>query len=172
MSKKCPACGSDIVRPSRFQDDEERERYPSQSPFRCLACGARFFVTSHKTRQIVLGLLVVIPIAYAAVSWLLPPAAITKRSKLPNSAESPNSPNSLNAPTSLEAKAKAVAELAKESRCSSPPVNVVGETYKCVTQSGLTFYFVAPEVKASVQGAIPSPGSATETLDRGGTPQQ
>ena len=170
MSKKCPACGSHVVVPSHFRGHAERERYQSRSPYRCLACGARFFVISHKTRQAVIGLLVAISIAFAVVNWLLTPAAITKRPQLPNSTEFPSSANLLNSPASPEAKAAALAETAKESRCTSQPINVTGQTYKCATRSGLTSYFVVPEAKPSVQAPIPSPGAATGTLDRGGAP--
>ena len=169
MSKKCPACDSHVVVPSHFRGRAERERYPSRSPYRCRACGARFFVISHKTRQAVIGLLVAIPIAFTVVNWLLTPAAITKRPQLPNSTESPNSPDSPNSAASFEAKAATLAEMAKESRCTSQPVNITGETYKCATRSGLTAYFVVPSAKPSVQAPIPSQESAPGRFDRRGS---
>ena len=164
MSRKCPSCGSHVVVPSHFRGHAERTRYPSRSPYRCLACGARFFVISHTTRQALIGLLVAIPIAFAVVVWLTP-AAITKRPQLPNSPEFPNSP------TSSEAKAATLAEMARESRCTSEPVNVTGETYKCATRSGLTAYFVVPSSDPSGQTSIPSQESAAGRFERSGAPQ-
>jgi hypothetical protein len=147
MSNKCPVCGSHIVLPSHFRGHAEREHHPSRSPYRCRACGARFFVISHRTRQALIGLLIAVPIAFAVVNWLLTPA-ITKGPQLPNATESPNSPNLPNLPATSES--ATLAEMAEESRCTSQPVNVTGETYKCATRSGLTAYFVVPSAKPSL----------------------
>ncbi len=150
MSKKCPACGSPRVRRSRFRGHEEHERHFFRSPYRCLACGDRFFVISHTARQATIGLCVGVATAFVTFGWLLIPAV----TKSPNSTESPNLPNS---PVSSEAKAATVAEIAKESRCTGQPVNVTGETYKCATPSGLTAYFVVPAAPP-----IPSQGAQTD----------
>jgi len=106
-----------------------------------------------------------IPIAYVTVGWLLTPAAIkTLPEVLPMFRVSPNSPNP---PAFPEGKPGTLAEMAKEAFCISEPVNVIGETYKCATRSGLTSYFVFRGAKVSVQ-APSSQGSATGALERGG----
>jgi len=76
MSNKCPACGNHIVRPSHFRGHKEREANPIRSPYRCLACGARFFVISHKTRQVATGLFVGLGV-FAAFAWFFAPDTTT-----------------------------------------------------------------------------------------------
>jgi len=168
MLKSCPACGSPLVRRSRFRAREEHERYLLRSPYRCRACGGRFFVTSHKVRQAAVGALALIPIAYVTVGWLLTPVEIKRLPAVLPTFQS--SPNSTSSPTSSAVKPETLAEMAKEAFCTSEPVNVTGETYKCATQSGLTSYFVATGAKPSVQAPIPSEGSATGALESGGGP--
>jgi hypothetical protein len=50
-----------------------------------------------------------------------------------------------------EANVTTLAKMAKESHCVTEPVNVVGETYKCATASGLTSYFIVPSAKPSAK---------------------
>ena len=75
MSKKCPNCGSPDVQRSHFLGHEEHERYPLRSPYRCNACGGRFFVISRKVRRAMIGLLAVVAlmIAFATIALLIPP---------------------------------------------------------------------------------------------------
>ena len=159
MSNKCSACGSHIVRPSHFRGHAERKAHPIRSPYRCLACGARFFVISHKARQAALRLFIAICVAFATFGWLFAPEMDTKRQNLPDTTTSSNLRNS---PGSSEK--ATLAEIAKESRCTDQPINVSGETYKCATPSGLTSYFVLPEPKSPVRQFV------TDTLEREGAP--
>lgn len=47
--KRCVGCGSQSVRRSR-RDHADFRRRPFQSPYRCNACGTRFWTISHATR--------------------------------------------------------------------------------------------------------------------------
>jgi hypothetical protein len=49
MPRRCPACRSTQVRRSGTYP-YETSRHPFQSPYRCLECDARFWVTSRRTR--------------------------------------------------------------------------------------------------------------------------
>ena len=139
-----------------------------QSPYRCLACDARFLVVSHRARQAAtVGLVVAICIAFAAFTWWSAPT-----SKLPNPKDISNSRTSPNSTVPAEANVTTLAKMAKESHCVTEPVNVVGETYKCATASGLTSYFIVPSAKPSAKAPISSQQSATDTLDGGGAPVQ
>ena len=59
MTKKCPNCGSSDVRRSHFQGTDEYEHHLLRSPYRCQACGVRFFAISRKTRQAAIGVLAI-----------------------------------------------------------------------------------------------------------------
>jgi len=142
MPKKCRACGSHVVRRSRFQGSAEHTLHPFQSPYRCAACGNRFFVVSRKTKQAAVGLVVGSCVAFPIASLLFTPDAITSISKLRFSATSPKVANS-----NAESKGATLAEIANEWGCTDRPINVHSDTYKCRTKSGLPTYFVVPEAK-------------------------
>src|SRR6266540_3032520 len=46
--------------------------------------------------------------------------------------------------SALPAAAATVSEKAKESGCANKPIVVAGETYRCITQSGIMSYFNVP----------------------------
>ena len=146
MSKKCPACGSHVVRPSHFRGHTEREVNSVRSPYRCVACGARFLVLSHGTRQAIIGVIVFVCVVVVAVGWPLLAGVGTKPVNFSDTSALPKSSSSSGAP-----EVATLAEIAKESRCTDRPVNVTGATYKCTTPSGLTSYFVVPEAKPSAR---------------------
>ena len=164
---KCPACDSPVVRRSHFRNRVERDLYRTRSPYRCESCGNRFFVVSYKARRgILIAIVSAFLIALATLLWLMTPPEVKRLANLPKSKESSNLPQS----PAPETKPLTLAEMARESRCISEPVNVIGETYKCATPSGLTAYFVVPEPKTSAEALAPGQGPGTRTLPRGDEP--
>ncbi len=56
----------------------------------------------------------------------------------------------------LSATAATVAEKARESGCVNRPTRIAGDTYKCITESGLPSYFNVPDAPPSSTPESPS----------------
>src|SRR4030095_4105596 len=169
MSKRCPSCGSSVVRRSHFRNRAERELYSFQSPYRCKACGNRFLAVSDRARLAVpIWISVAVLIVFVTLNWLMAPPEVQRLAKLPSLTESSNLPKS-RAESSGD-KAPTLEEMAKESRCTSQPISVTGDTYKCDTRSGLTAYFVVPVAEPTIPAHIRPQESPTGTLERRGSP--
>lgn len=74
MSRKCPRCGSVDVQRSAFEDQEEQYLFFLKSPYRCKACGVRFWAVSRKVRRLIISIAVflVLMVVSATVALLIP----------------------------------------------------------------------------------------------------
>jgi hypothetical protein len=84
--KHCPACGSDNVRRSSIRSEEVRVS-ALHSPYRCRACGSRFWVVSRRARR---GI-AVLALAGAALVFMAAGSVLTahKEAAPPTEADAP-----------------------------------------------------------------------------------